>query len=1105
MPDTEQTYQVTYKLSGGTGNFPPTTGLLPGVKVWAPSSIPTRDGCKFYGWYDVDEEGNDSANGIFAYVYEPGKINNYFRMPERDVVLKAIWVDPVTGVLKPDLGDEENPDPGTNPNPPIPGDGSIVSLFPISGAEDVGYDASNPPVFKIEFDREIASAYDQEFVADVDLTMDGAFSIYRASDDKLIYKPSEYAKFAFKLNMAKTVLTVTPVNNDTLLEPNTRYYITMGECFVRFADGTGSPAIEKGEWGFKTLEEFTLPEAITAKVQFKVDDGKSKKIDTTWNDGWFLNPATEYNRDLAITAVTLSGAAYVEDEDELPSDVSIQNALLDFGFDSVVSKNYDKNYYSMLSKENNDYVGYTFALKTIKTSATSTVPLIAIIIKGTSGNEEWFSNFNGGDDQKDPIHAGFRLAANRLLDDLDKYLSDLNLNRTQVKFFVTGHSRGAAVANLVAAELTKSPTARGYRYGQANVYGYTFATPAVSQFATEKGYSNVFNIVSGEDFVTRLPLVNWGFKRYGINLMLPSKSYYGDGYKTIYNRMNAYYFALKGDMHDSFGGTKAVDNVVDAFFKRANTTFDYYHTTWPITTLSVSESVKWLTTYQYATDELCEAIVNDSWSEGIWDGANFGFDLASISFSRITWFFIRHHVVSDHVFSAHSQVTYFSWLKSCSTEELFGVQNEKSYSVYKRMSTACPVDVYVYDEAGTLVASVINDTIVEDTLAVYVEENVKTFDLPSDQNYTVKIVATGNGTVTHTVEERAVEATDSTVLRTVSFNDINIAEGDELTGAVNNVSYTPAPNCALTKNDTTQIYPDYDSYTPPVIDPVVPVIPDSNYSGSSGQTAKTYKIDFPIIPGGNITATPATAKCGTNVTLTATPEEGYELTSIIVTDSKGNELELTNKGDGKYTFTMPDSKATVNAVFQLIPVQGETPAPWINPFNDVAKDTWYYDAVEFVSVNGLMNGISSTLFTPDGNLTRAQLAQILYNKEGKPAVSGSSAFVDVDPDTWYSDAVTWAAANGIVGGYGDGRFGPNDNITREQLAVMLWRYAGSSAATDKELHFTDTDQASGYALEAIRWAAENGVLNGYGDGRLGPQGHATRAQVAQMLKNQLER
>ena len=105
---------------------------------------------------------------------------------------------------------------------------------------------------------------------------------------------------------------------------------------------------------------------------------------------------------------------------------------------------------------------------------------------------------------------------------------------------------------------------------------------------------------------------------------------------------------------------------------------------------------------------------------------------------------------------------------------------------------------------------------------------------------------------------------------------------------------------------------------------------------------------------------------------------------------------------------------------------------------------------------------------------------------------------------WYTEAIRWATSRGIVGGYGNGTFGPNDNITREQLAVMLWRYAGSPAATDKELHFTDADKASGYALEALRWAVENGILNGYGDGRLGPQGLATRAQVAQMLKNFIE-
>ena len=113
-------------------------------------------------------------------------------------------------------------------------------------------------------------------------------------------------------------------------------------------------------------------------------------------------------------------------------------------------------------------------------------------------------------------------------------------------------------------------------------------------------------------------------------------------------------------------------------------------------------------------------------------------------------------------------------------------------------------------------------------------------------------------------------------------------------------------------------------------------------------------------------------------------------------------------------------------------------------------------------------------------------------------------FSDVTGEAWFAEAVRWAAAMGIVGGYGNGKFGPNDPITREQLAVMLWRYAGSPAATNKELHFADADEASGYALDALRWAVENGILNGYGDGRLNPVGLATRAQVAQMLKNFME-
>ncbi len=137
------------------------------------------------------------------------------------------------------------------------------------------------------------------------------------------------------------------------------------------------------------------------------------------------------------------------------------------------------------------------------------------------------------------------------------------------------------------------------------------------------------------------------------------------------------------------------------------------------------------------------------------------------------------------------------------------------------------------------------------------------------------------------------------------------------------------------------------------------------------------------------------------------------------------------------------------------------------------------------------------------SLTLAQLAQILFNKEGGTVVNYLLQFDDVTEGAWYCEAVRWAASQGIVSGYGSGRFGPNDNITREQLAVMLWRYAGSPAATERELNFADADKAGAWALDALRWAVENGIVSGKGNGILDPTGSATRAEAAQMLKNLL--
>lgn len=279
----------------------------------------------------------------------------------------------------------------------------------------------------------------------------------------------------------------------------------------------------------------------------------------------------------------------------------------------------------------------------------------------------------------------------------------------------------------------------------------------------------------------------------------------------------------------------------------------------------------------------------------------------------------------------------------------------------------------------------------------------------------------------------------------------------------------------------------------------------SNGSGGGGWSSPTtYPVETPSADGGKTAASPNNAASGTTVTITLTPDEGYKIGSVIVTDRNGKQIAVTDKGDGKYIFTMPSGKVTVMGAFTKI-AGGYKDCPRdsicpIWPYTDTNLAAWYHDGIHYCVENGLMNGYGNGLFGPDDNLTRAQFTQTLFNKEGRLVVNYLLQYDDVADGAWYTEAVRWATSQGIVSSYGNGMFGPNDNITREQLAVMLWRYAGSPAATEKELHFTDADKASSYALEALRWAVENAIINGYGNGRLDPQGLATRAQVAQMLK-----
>ena len=258
----------------------------------------------------------------------------------------------------------------------------------------------------------------------------------------------------------------------------------------------------------------------------------------------------------------------------------------------------------------------------------------------------------------------------------------------------------------------------------------------------------------------------------------------------------------------------------------------------------------------------------------------------------------------------------------------------------------------------------------------------------------------------------------------------------------------------------------------------------------------TYAVTTPDPANGTVTVSPSRASSGRTVTITATPDLGYELESLTVLDSRGNEIALTDKGDGKYTFTMPAGRVTVEASF--------TPAPL--PFEDVAPGAWYESAVRYAYFHNIMEGMRETEFAPATALTRAMAVQILYNLEGQPDLSSENLgypYEDVDAQAWYGDAVYWARITGVATGYGDGTFQPGDSITRQEFAQMLYNYAkykGYDLTAEGDLStFPDANSIADWAEAAMSWANGNQLINGHDDGTIDAAGIGTRAQAASIL------
>ena len=260
-------------------------------------------------------------------------------------------------------------------------------------------------------------------------------------------------------------------------------------------------------------------------------------------------------------------------------------------------------------------------------------------------------------------------------------------------------------------------------------------------------------------------------------------------------------------------------------------------------------------------------------------------------------------------------------------------------------------------------------------------------------------------------------------------------------------------------------------------------------SSGGGSSSPSYSVTTPgKTENGTVTVSPRSAEKGDTVTITAKPDSGYQLDDLTVTDKNGKELKLTDKGNGKYTFTMPASKVEIKATFVK---KVET-----SPFSDVSTNAYYYEAVKWAQEKGITGGIGNGLFGPNQPCTRAQIVTFLWRAAGSPEPKAMSSFSDVSADSYYAKAVAWAVENGITTGTGDGKFSPDATCTRAQSVTFLFRAIGK--LVDSKAEFSDV-LADSYYANAVDWAVENGVTNGIGDGLFGPNNSCTRAQIVTFL------
>ena len=926
--------------------------------------------------------------------------------------------------------------PPTEPSEPTD-ELKLVSTSPASGASDV---AKNAPLV-LTFNEPLStnpnwlkgSIYIKDYETDVAvLTIDSAkfYSLGGTISGKTMTIPGVFSTLCSSSGEKKYYVSIDPdVITDTT---NTAKYAGILDKSLYFRLETALDGI------FHYLSSTT---------------GKTEAWNYTYDENWFLDSSTTYSHNLATMSLTMAMAAF--DIGGSDRAANIKYLFDQLGFEYTT----DSISYPVPTE---DTIGYAIGSKMITTDDAD-FTLVAVAIRGGGYGAEWASNFNVGKDEIN--HSGFSNAADEVYLGIVTYINQLRqqgCDPANIKIWITGYSRAAATANITAALIDKRISSGQLPFSKNNIFAYCFECPltTIRDNSSTNIYGNIFNIINYADVVTKVAPQRWNFIRYGIDMFLPSceqTAFYSDAYN---NMRREYDLIMKSrdiencdsynlpsftqtTWHKGFG--TFLDNVVDAIASCMGGTRNGYHTVYEQTMMRL----------------FCEGTVEKV------------VDAIPLIVFRVPQIAVSHPLITDdlianltNVAAGHYPELCLAWMQSLS-----GKSDFVSYST-RHLRVNCPVNVRVYDSSNILVAEVIDNVvqdITESTIAAYIDEDDQiVFILPIDEEYHVEIEATDNGEMTYTISEH--NTSSDTEERVVSYQRINIEDGDLLAGTVENLNIVTQANYAL-NNGSTDFLATVDQSGEEVQNFSVTVSVSGNGSASGG---------------GNYIS-------GEFAKVSAAPTEGEQFLGWYI--------------NGALVSTESEYRFLVNATVQLVAQftsEQNTDAPYYpvakdaSPFKDVSDSAYYYDAVLWAAENGITGGVDDTHFAPNASCTRAQAVTFLWRAAGSPAAkSGTMPFTDVPAGSYYYDAVLWAVENGITKGISDTAFSPDATCSRAQIVTFLWRSQKSPAA-DGVNSFTDV-AADTYYANAVLWAAETGVTSGTTATTFSPNSDCTRAQIVTFL------